>query len=323
MRLGVLTPALAALALAALACGEDEDSSGPQDSQPDDPMDWTLSDLGGSCETADHVGWFELAQWEDPEPELAFSSVTGTVLDAVIPTTILFEEQAVGDCTLWRKINPFCDPGCQVDEVCTHEGACEPYPLEQSQGTVTVEGLGDDLSVEPDGFNNYWDTSVSYPLFEPGQPVRLTSESGLSLRGLGVDPLVVPDPAWGIIRGEDLQLSWTAGSAEAHIVLSFNVDQHGNSPITMLCQVSDTGSATVPSDLLESLLDYGVSGFASAWIRRQSADQTTTEHGCVDLRVYSHLGTDLSVEGHTPCNHDGECPDGQHCDLETNTCVDD
>jgi hypothetical protein len=307
-----------AAALLLLACGEAEDT---QDSQVDDPMDWALEDLGGACAGDEHVGWFELAQWEDADPSIAFSTVTGVVMDGVIPTTVLFEELSEGDCTLWRKVNPFCDPGCGTDEVCTHDGECAPYPAQLDLGTVTVEGLGGALSMEPDGFANYWDTSVGYPLFEPGARLRVRSDSGLELRGLGVDSLRVDDPAWQITRGEDLEVSWIPGTAEARITLSFNVDQHGNSPITMRCEVDDLGSATVPAAVLEALLDRGVSGFASGWMRRGSADRTTTEHGCVDLQVYSHRGTELTVEGHIPCSWDGDCPDGWSCDLETNTCV--
>lgn len=312
---------VALMAALALSCGDKDDTQAPDDTQAE-PMDWSLADLGGACETADHVGWFELAQWED-EPDLEFSTVTGTVQDAVIPTTILFEEQVEGQCTLWRKINPYCEDACDSDQVCTHDGECVPWPQQLDVGTVRVEGMLQDLAMEPDGFNNYWDTNVSHPLFEPGAPIRLTSDNGITLRGLGVDALVVAETAWHIVRGQDLELAWTAGEAEATVLLSFNVDQHGNSPITMRCEVPDTGSYAVPGSILEALLDYGVSGYASGWMRRLTADKTSTEHGCVDLQVYSHVGTDLTVEGHTACTWDGDCPDGQRCDLETNTCVDD
>jgi hypothetical protein len=30
----------------------------------------------------------------------------------------------------------------------------------------------------------------------------------------------------------------------------------------------------------------------------------------------------LTVDGHTPCFGDGDCPKGQVCDLPTQTCVD-
>ena len=312
-------PLLVVLLLA--GCGDKDDTQIPEDTQPDDAMDWTLEDLDGVCSTEDHVGWFELAQWEDADPTIAFSTVTGVVMDGVIPTTILFEEITEGDCTLWRRINPFCDPGCDTDEVCTHDGECVPYPAQLDVGTVTVEGLASAVAMEPDGYANYWDTTVPYPLFEPGGPVRLRSESGLELRGLGVDTLLVEDPAWHITRGEDLEVAWTPGASASRVTLSFNVDQHGNSPITMRCEVADTGSASVPSAVLEALLDYGVSGFASGWMRRGSADRTSSAHGCVDLQVYSHRGTELTVDGHIPCTWDGDCPDGWSCDIETNTCV--
>ena len=43
----------------------------------------------------------------------------------------------------------------------------------------------------------------------------------------------------------------------AHILATFNVDQHGNSPVTMFCELEDDGSATVPSVVASSASRFG------------------------------------------------------------------
>ena len=52
--------------------------------------------------------------------------------------------------------------------------------------------------------------------------------------------------------------------------------------------------------MLQRLLDYGVSGFASANIYRETVDSELTEQGCVELRVLSQEKPQLSVAGHSP-----------------------
>ncbi len=293
--------------------------SDPPDTTPDGG--WTLDDLNGACGYDDHVGTFELAQWDTPGD--GFSSVTGNVSDGVIPTTILFNVASDGDCVLWQKVNPFCKQTCESDEACNHEGECIPYPINQDVGEVDIAGLTTSVTLSPDSFNNYWDTSVEHPLYTPGEPITVAAEGAFELRGLGVDTLLVEDADWLVQTDQDMAVTWTPGSAEARIVISFNIDQHGNSPVTMICETDDDGEASIPAELLEQLLAYGISGYASAWIRRRTADSVEVEWGCLDLLVYSHVAVDMTVEGHTPCSTDYDCPKGQHCEMKTQTCVDD
>ncbi|MBT3220786.1 MAG: hypothetical protein HN348_17010 [Proteobacteria bacterium] len=309
------------MALALLVACEGKDDTDPADDTDDtDVVTWTLDDLNGRCAFEDRVGGFELAQWDSPLD--GFSTVTGSVAEGTVPTTILFEAETEGDCTLWRKENPFCDPTCEAGQTCTHAGECVPYPAKQNVGDVVIEGIGETLTLSPDTYNNYWNTTVDHPLFEPGAMVSATSSS-FELRGLGVDTLAIDEIDWAVVRGQDLHLSWTPGEAESRIVLSFNVDQHGNSPVTMFCNTEDSGAVVVSAKLLKVLLDYGVSGYSTGTIRRVTVDSTEVADGCIDLAVYSHVTASLSVDGHIPCTREEDCPKGQHCDLSIQTCVDD
>ncbi len=313
-----LLPLLTLLPL--LACDPEPGDSTP-DTSDSAPDAWGLGDLGGSCGYEDHVGRFELAHWDGADEH--FATATGEVLDGVIPVTVLYEAASEGGCTLWQKINPFCEQPCEPDEACDHQGECVPYPVPQDVGAVEISGLTEPLVLTADAYGNYWDTTVGYPLFDPGAAITASADELFDLRGLGVESIEVPDPNWLLVQGEDMPVSWTAGSSDALVEITFNIDQHGSSPLTMICELPDTGSASIPADLLEQIVANGVSGYPSSWIRRHTADSVPIPGGCADLLVYSHLAVDMQVEGHTPCSGDWDCPEGQRCDLERQTCVDD
>lgn len=286
---------------------------------------WSFDDLAGACPADDDLGGFEVAQWDDDSD--GFATVTGEIYSAVIPTTRLFALESEGDCQLHQQVNPHCDPACDAGEVCTHEGECEPYPVLQELGTAEITGLAESLTLESDG-GSYWDTSLPYPLFEEGAAIALRTTGGevdpLALHGLGVAPLDLLTFEWAVSSSEDLVLQWTPAEQEARVRVSVNVDQHGNSPITLRCDMDDDGEGIISASLVEIFLDYGVSGFASGSIVRQTADSIQLEAGCTDLRVYSQRSPDeITVEGHTPCYTDDHCPEDQHCDMDTNTCVED
>ena len=310
------------------ACKADKATRVATDSGVEEPAtvdgNWTMSDLNGACSTEDRIGGFELVHWDNPGD--LFSTATGTVSNGTIPNTILEPRETDGDCQLLTRNNPFCDPPCESGQTCDHDGTCITYPAQQNIGTVTVAGLNQALTLEPDTYNNYWDTAVQYPMYDPNALVEIkTSGSdidGFTLRGVGVEQLVLSSLNWQLVAGEDLTISWTAGATDARIIISLNIDQHGNSPVTMVCDTEDDGEEAVPAALVDILINYGVTGFATGTIRRRSADRVDLDAGCAELLVYSHINAQLSVSGHTPCTSDADCEDGQECDMATQTCVD-
>ena len=318
-----LVPLLLLIGATGLRCEQQGGASKDTgDDQP--PEGWELTDLAGACDSAERLGGFELVQWDSPLD--GFSTVTGSVRDAVIPSTILYEKESAGDCALYLRENPYCDPACDTDETCDPSGDCIDFPLQLNLGAVDISGLeGDDLTLTTNSTNMYSDTLVSHPLFQPGAHIELQTEGGeaqpFRLRGLGVSILEVPSPIWDIQQDTDLQVEWAPSSAESRIHLSINIDQHGNSPVTLFCDTDDTGSLTIDASLLSRLVEYGVSGFATGSMERRTADSTEIEGGCVDLLIYSQVSTDITVEGHTPCYTDQQCPQGQYCDQALNTCV--
>jgi len=268
----------------------------------DSGVDWPApGDEGAACSLDTRVGGFEVADLG------AYSAVSGSVAAGVLPITVLEEVGREGDCVLLRKENPFCDPPCAPGELCNDpdgnpatDGTCEPYPPNLDAGPVHVAGILQDVIMLPDASKNYSETCVPDPLFDEGAPIQLFAEGAeaetFSLDGTGVAPLEA-DTAWTMSPGTPLDVVWTPSDGPGRIWLSFNVDQHGNSPVTLVCDVEDTGATTVPATLIDQLIDFGVSGFATGLMRRRTVDSVQIAEGCVDLLVYTHLRGALQCDG--------------------------
>lgn len=272
-------------------CGADDDDDVIDAGAEADARE---ADLAGACPLADKVGVFEIAHRE------MYSAITGQVADGVVPVTVLQPEESAGDCQLWRRVNPFCDPACDTGFVCNHSGACVPYPANQSAGTVTITGLVDPVSLEPNSATAYQKTDVSHPPFEAGAPILLSAEgdavAGFELDGVGVTVLSGIDKAWQVHAGEPLALTWTPGLGHARVLTTLNVDQHGNAPVTMYCDFEDTGAGSMPASLIDALIAQGLSGAASGHVFRRTVDSVEIAPGaCVELTVFSHVQTQPQV----------------------------
>jgi hypothetical protein len=278
-------------------------------------------ELAGSCSFEDHVGGF-LAGFEP-----TYSAFSGSVADGVVPVNVLEQVGEDGSCTLWRRNNPFCDPGCAAGEVCDFDGSCLPYPINHDVGVVTVTGLAKAVMLEPvPPTFSYFDTMLPHPGFEPGALITVEASGGdyspLLLHGIGVE-MVVP-AAKELQLGSDtpLDVEWTPGDARATMHLQIAVDQHGTSPLAMICLVpADAGTLSISGELVTQFLENGISGFPSADFYFETVDSVDIEPGCVDFVVRSHARLLVRVEGHTPCNLPIDCPEGQMCDVMTQTCV--
>lgn len=278
-------------------------------------------DLAGNCDLADHVGGFFATY------ETTYSAFSGSVANGVVPLNVLEQVGEEGDCILLRRNNPFCDPGCDAGHVCDFDGNCIPYPINQDVGTVTVTGLLKDVMLEPvPPTYSYFDTMLPHPGFDPGAIVTVEATGGeyspILLHGIGVEMVVPAKGDLHIERDTPLEIGWTPGDPRATMRLQIAVDQHGTSPLALVCSVpADQGTLTISGDLTTQFLDNGISGFPSADFHFETVDSMEIELGCVDLVVRSHDQVQVFVQGHTPCNIDPDCPEGQTCDVMNQTCV--
>jgi hypothetical protein len=278
--------------------------------------------LNGACDLESRAGLFQVAS--NP----TYAVVAGSAANKVLPSSILTEETTLGGCRLLRRGNPFCSPTCGPGEACDWDGSCIPYPENQDLGPVRMRGLKEPVNMEPvvPG-NTYFVREIVNPPFEPDQIVQVRAESvGLLLHGVTPAPLGEPPLDWLISNGP-LMLSWDppTGIARAEIQVELTIDQHGISPLRLECRFPDTGSAEVPAELIESLLASGVSGFPNGILRRQTMDHQVLSLGgdepvCTEFRVAEERLAQVEVSGHTPCDSNDDCPLGQICNLDLETC---
>ena len=114
---------------------------------------------------------------------------------------------------------------------------------------------------------------------------------------------------WTIVTSQDLPITWNdkGDSVQSTIQVRLNIDQHGNTPVTLYCDFPDTGSAALSGVLLDQLIGFGVTGFPNATIVRRTVDSTTIEQGCVQFSVTSPINPSVRVDGFIPCLSDFDC----------------
>ena len=328
MSLPLFGPLLVPLGVLGAGCVGDppkDDSAPVDDTAPDDtgtaPDPATVA-LHGACATEDDYGG--IAVTADPSDP----SVYGSVADGVVPGLVLEEIAQEGDCALWGRNYPYCEPSCAPGTWSDFDGNCVPYPANQDLGTIDIWGLATTVQMEPvfPG-NTYYDTELAVPPYVAGGLLTLDMPGGvygpITLYGVGVEALVTPGTTWVLDAGAPLTLSWTAPAGpviRSEIAVQISIDQHGVSPSSLRCVFVDDGEGTVPGSITAALVEVGVTGFPTASIERRTADLAAAGAGCLDFTVSAPGTAAIDVVGHTPCVSDKECPEGQDCNEELQTC---
>jgi hypothetical protein len=258
-----------------------------------DAVDWTTL-YGAPCALSKRVGRFEVKENYKPIQDVKTASVEGTVEDGVNAQQVLTQVWEEDSCRLLQKKPSFCEPACDKDQQCSAAGTCEPFPLPGSVGTVTVTGLIVPVSIPDPSGHNYRFTDLpgdADNAFEPGAHVELTASGdeipGFSLQGMGVPDLVMPDETLYLEPGKPFTVTWTAEPGPWRVRFSLNVDQHGLTPVTLYCDVDDTGSYTLSAALVDELLSFPASGFATTTFKRGTIDSVDVTGGCVQMEVLS------------------------------------
>ncbi|MBN2191489.1 MAG: hypothetical protein JW751_01630 [Polyangiaceae bacterium] len=303
--------------------GESSGGTPEQGGNGGTPM--VLVELRGACPVDERIGLFTV----QTDEEMPIASFDGGVKDGLDPNRIPEVMASDGDCVLLRPPRYVCDPPCSSGSTCGPGGQCQLMARGQSVGTILVEGLAPpyaELELEPQGPGNVYYQSLSLPPVPPGGLVNLATTAGflgaVSLRGVGVDPLVMVSEAILLEEGEASSLRWEPPktSTQTRARLSLSVDQHGVSPARLVCDFADTGAIYVPAAMVDALLEAGITGFPSAALARHTVDSATVAAGCVELEVLSFWPIAVSVSGYTPCVGQGDCPDGQTCNTTLQFC---
>ena len=290
----------------------DSDTDSDTDSDSDSDIE-----IPSSCDYDKRVGAFLIFLAED------YTSFNGSVLDGVLPASIPEEIRTEGMCALLGPKKLFCDPACtDLGETCSESGTCIDAPLKHTVGTVTVDGMSQPLSIEPNGITFDYSKTMEepYPGFQEGADITLKAEGGdfepFELKAKGVSIIETDDEAILVERDSPVELTWQPsdrdGSVYVHIKLI--VDLHGTSTDGwIVCDVPDTGAFTIPSALVTDLMDLGLSGFPKVEISRRSLDTTDISLGCVELIVYSQISLPVQVPGLDSCNENDDCEEGEFC----------
>ena len=301
--------------------GDDAVDAGEDIAADAGPLDPATIPLRGSCPQAERVGGFLV------EVQELFSIVDGKVADGVDPNTVQDVVKTEGGCTLLRTEYPACDPLCDPGFTCAKNIGCVPYPLQQNLGVVTIKGLEKLVVMEAKPpSNSYYDTELPQPAFLPGVAIHLTSTPGfageMEMFGIGSSPIEIVNPAWVVVDGQPLAFAWDPPpeGARTQVEVRVTLDQHGNTPVSLLCELPDTGQAQIPAALISELLSYGISGFPNARVSRRTVDSITGDKGCIDFVVGAPRNPSVTVSGHYPCSKPGDCPDGLTCNLPIETC---
>lgn len=298
------------------------DSDPPGDSAPPPAnLDPATVALRGACALAYDFGGFEVAATDEK------TEVAGAVANGVVPERVLEQTAAAGDCVVLRRNNPYCEPACDPGYTCDFDGTCLPYPSNMELGTVSVGGLVQAVSMTATfPGNTYFDTTLPHPGFTAGDVVYLEMPGGTygPATMFGVAPESVgAAPTWAVDPSAALVVTWPAPTlpvVRSTARLTVSIDQHGITPSLLQCDFADTGEGTVPVEAVAALVSGGVTGFPSGSLSRRTADSLPAGEGCMDLVVSWTTTATVSVEGHTPCVSTDDCPDGQDCNLELQTC---
>lgn len=279
--------------------------------------------LRGACPLDAKIGAFKVEMNED----VGYTAVDGVVKDGLVPGQVPEVAVVEGDCQLLRRRRLVCDPSCGSGFTCGFDETCVPMPVGQNQGHITLRGLVQPLGLDPiQPGNTYFYTRLPHPGFVVDNVIQLTSTPGyfgtLEMYGIGVTKLVPTESKWVVTEGEALAVHWTAPPAGARstVYLEINVDQHGITPLTLTCELPDTGSAILPASVIDGLMGAGVTGYPVGRVTRRTMDSITHDDQCVEFMVSSVSSVAVEVTGHIPCARQEDCPSTMLCNTEIQQC---
>ncbi len=259
----------------------DDDDSGPDDDDSaagdddDTADDDTADDDDSGTDDDDSAAALDPCTFPDDAAALVtvvehyhqeneYAQVSGSVFESPYPT---FQEIVVeeGACRTMRMAYGYCDPPCDMGEVCTADDVCVAFPAGISAGDLTVEGLGDPIVIEAQEYSPgyYWGPwDLDADIFEAGDPIDVSFSGDtfpavqLHVRGVATIDRDLATDVLTLVDGQDNVLTWTPGDDPgACVELRVNGANaaHGM-PLDDLiwCLGPDTGSLTIPRAVVEA-----------------------------------------------------------------------
>lgn len=298
-----------ALVLWALACDDAGTSAvGPSlDASAGDPL----------------YGSIVVSLRESTESKGAYGLVSGTLYDGPRPNPEPMRVvREAGGCQLREAVHPVCTEPCGSAAACVSDDQCTPYPKSQDVGNLTLRGLDLDTestTLEPFAPNYFYQSEeLAYPPCQPGAALHLESNS-FTAEATCIAPLLVDPDRVRVRSGEPVSLTWntTDSAVPARIQILLDISHHGGKRGDILCDVPDSGSHTIPQDMVSALIDLGLAGFPSVILTRRFTGTTSLPDVAFLVVATVERPVDSGVRS---CLNDEECPNGQTCDRQTVTC---
>jgi hypothetical protein len=251
-------------------------------------------------------------------------SVIGKVYDAPNPTNVTWVDGAsAAGCVLRTPKIPFCEPECADDDVCTGEGVCQPRANAVDVGKVRVENVSTvdgslDFELAQVAFTYQVPGAVklAYPPFAELDTVRLQAAGGagsaFALEAPALTPMVLTGDTPKLDRGQPFTVTWAPplDATRSVIQVVLNISHHGGTSGKIDCEVPDTGSLTIPAELISGLVDVGVSGWPTVKLTRHSSGTAQTAWGLVSLGVDSPYERPIEIPGIESCDLPADCASG-------------
>jgi hypothetical protein len=273
---------------------------------------------GGSSE---RQGTFRVDMHEGTPTNPARTNVLGIIYDGPpasgeVPLKL---ESSVGDCALLVPWAPFCTEPCTGGAKCTADDTCTAQPKMLDVGPVVLSGLGDELTMEAIA-GNYQSPTLPAEVCEEGAPVSLDS-SNLSMESPCIARLELTTEApIAVITGKSVDLAWTppTSDADSRVKIHLDIAHHGGKKGEINCDVADTGSFSMPEELVTQLVSLGLAGYPDITLERYSA-AADARSPMIQLRIGSLVRRDVDT-GVVSCDEDSQCESGQTCDTADRTC---
>jgi hypothetical protein len=252
----------------------------------------------------------------------ARTNVLGIIYDGPAPSgeVPLKLESRMGDCELLVPWAPFCTEPCTGGAKCTADDTCTAQPKMVDVGPVVLSGLGDELTMEAIA-GNYQSPTLPAEACAEGAPVSLDSSSfSMESRCIARLELTTEAPI-RVVSEESVELAWTPPSSEAdsRVKIHLDIAHHGGKKGEINCDVADTGSFSVPEELVTQLVSLGLAGYPDITLERYSvaADASSS---LIQLRIGSLVRREVDT-GVVSCDEDSQCESGQTCNTADRTCM--
>lgn len=255
-----------------------------------------------------------------------YTSVFGKVYGDLYPTDVIETAVAENDvCTVYKFSRHTCvSPACTTSQACIEGNVCADIPSLVSVGEVTLAGIGGS-SLKLSAVNNNYQFAgeIDYPGFDAGSDITLNAAGdhypAFSITTPGVAPMELSQDTYTLSKGTPLALEWTAeSSGTAKVEVELNISKHGGSAGFLKCEVDDTGTLTIPGDLISALIDLGVAGFPQLSVRRSNYAEAQVNSAKIGLEVAALATPKLEIEGYCSCFNNTDC--GSCADTTKSSC---